>query len=109
MPPSVRRVEFTRVLRVLVAVCAGALMLCWPAWLSGYPLLYPDSMSYIGDGRPVAAELFLHHARTCYAMRSEIYSLGIFFAHWNWSAWPVVVLQALIVSYVLRLTVRSIV
>lgn len=83
-------------------------MLCWPAWLSGYPLLYPDSMSYLGDGRPVAAELLLHHARTYYAMRSEIYSLGIFFAHWNWSAWPVVVLQALVVSYVLRLTVRSI-
>lgn len=107
MPSSVRRERLTRLLRVSGAVCAGALALCWPAWLSGYPLLYPDSMSYIGDGRPLAEEVFLHHFTGHTAMRSELYSLGIFFVHWSWSAWPVVALQALIVSYMLRLTVRA--
>lgn len=109
MPSSARGEKFAQVLRAIGAVSVGALVLCWPAWLSGYPLLYPDSMSYLGDGRHVAGELFLLHARTYHAMRSELFSLGIFFAHWNWSAWPVVLLQAVMVAYVLRLAVRSVV
>jgi hypothetical protein len=91
----------------LLAVAGGALLMLWPAICNGYPLLYPDSMSYLGDGRPLAKILFLHHATGYSAMRSEIYSLGIFFFHWNVSAWPVVALHALMTSYVIWLVVRS--
>jgi hypothetical protein len=91
----------------LLAVVAGAVMMLWPAILNGYPLLYPDSMSYLGDGRPLARILFLHGPKHYSAMRSEIYSLGIFPFHWNVTAWPIVTLQALLTSYVIWLVVRS--
>lgn len=89
------------------AVVAGALLLLWPALLNGYPLLYPDSISYLGDGRPLARILLLHAPRSYTAMRSEFYSLGILPFHWNGSAWPIVALQALLTAYILWLTVRS--
>jgi hypothetical protein len=90
-----------------LVVAAGALLMLWPALLNGYPLLYPDSMSYLGDGRPLARILLLHAARGYVAMRSESYSLGIFFLHWNHTAWPIVVVQALLTAYILWLVVRS--
>ena len=90
-----------------LAVVAGALILMWPAFWSGYPLLYPDSMSYLGDGRQLARIIFLHAPKGFSAMRSEIYSVGIYFFHWNISAWPVIALQALLTAYILWLVVRS--
>jgi hypothetical protein len=95
-----------RIGRGLVVV-AGAFMMLWPAIFNGYPLLYPDSMSYLGDGRPLARILFLRAPHNYLAMRSEIYSLGIFFFHWNVTPWPVIILQALLTSYILWLVVRS--
>ena len=95
-----------RIRRGLV-VFGGALILMWPAFWSGYPLLYPDSMIYLGDGRQLAKIVFLHAPKGYSAMRSEIYSLGIFRLHWNVSAWPVITLQALLTAYILWLVVRS--
>jgi hypothetical protein len=95
-----------RIGRGLVVV-AGALLLLWPAFLNRYPLFYPDSMSYLGDGRPLARILFLHAPKGYVAMRSEFYSLGIFPFHWNVTAWPSIALQALLTAYILWLVVRS--
>ena len=89
------------------AVVAGALLMLWPAILNGYPLLYPDSISYLGDGRPLARILMLHGPKGYLAMRSEFYSLGILPFHWNGTAWPIVALHALLTSYVIWLVVRS--
>jgi hypothetical protein len=91
------------------AVFLGALVLSWPAFLNRFPLLFPDSMTYIADGRPIARALFLHQTSLYYGMRSRIYSLGIFAFHWNTVLWPVAALQALIAAYVIWLVVRSIV
>jgi len=91
----------------LGAVIAGALLMLWPAFLNGYPLFYPDSMSYLGDGRPLARILLLHGPKDYLAMRSEIYSLGIFFFHWDVTAWPVAALHVLLTSYAIWLVVRS--
>ncbi len=41
-----------------------------------------------------------------YGMRSFIYSLGILPFHWNMTVWPVIALQALLVAWLLWLTVR---
>src|ERR1017187_9994793 len=79
-----------------LAVAAGALMMLWPAILNRYPLMYPDSISYLGDGRPLARILFLHAPKGYPAMRSEFYSLGIFPFHWNLTPWPIVAWQALL-------------
>jgi hypothetical protein len=64
-------------------------------------------MTYLDDGRLVARAVFLHQFSEYYGMRSFFYSLVILPFHWNVTAWPVVALQCLLVSYVLRLVVRS--
>jgi hypothetical protein len=88
------------------AVIAGALAMCWPALWNGYPLLYPDSISYVDDGRGVLQAL-LHRGTGFAGMRSEMYSLGIYLVHWKRSPWPVVGMQALIVAWVVWLVVRA--
>jgi hypothetical protein len=89
-------------------ILLGALMMTWPAFYNGFPLLYPDSMTYLGDGSVVARKLFLHQSSNYYGMRSLFYSLGILPLHWNATAWPVVAFQAILTAYVLWLVVRSI-
>src|ERR1017187_814746 len=79
------------------AVLLGALLLAWPAFYNGFPLLYPDSMTYLGDGPVVARALFLHQFSDYYGMRSFFYSLGILPLHWNLTPWPIVALQCLLV------------
>jgi len=90
-------------------IAVGALMLSWPALVNRYPLLYADSIGYIGDGRPVAHSLFWHRVRDIGAMRSEMYCLGIFPWHWNITPWPIVALQGLLAAMVLWWVVRSVV
>jgi len=95
-------------LKRLLAILAGALFACWPAFYNRYPLLYSDSLDYIGEGRFIARALFMHQL-SFYAIRSEIYSFGIYLMHWNLSPWPIVAVNALLTSYVVWLVVRSIV
>jgi hypothetical protein len=82
-------------------------MLACPAFLNGFPLLYPDSMTYLWDGHVVARALFLHHFTDYYGVRSFFYSLGILPFHWNISPWPVVALQCLLVAWIVWLLVRA--
>jgi len=94
-------------LRSLLAILTATFLLTWPALINRYPLLYPDSISYIGDGRSI--ELALLGGRPDNnAMRSEIYSLGILPFHRNITPWPIVALHALLTAYVLWLVVRSV-
>jgi hypothetical protein len=88
-------------------VILGALLMAWPAFYNGFPLLYPDSMTYVGDGRVVARAVFLHQPSDYYGMRSFFYSLGILPLHWNITLWPVVALQCLLTAFILWLVVRS--
>jgi hypothetical protein len=90
------------------AVFAGAFLVTWPAFFNGYPLLFPDSMSYLEDGRLVARAVFLHKFSADYGGRSFIYCLGILPLHRNVSPWPIVALNALLSAYTLWLVVRSI-
>ena len=86
----------------------GALLMPWPAFYNGYPLLDPDSMSYLEDGPLVARAVFLHKFSANYGGRSFIYCLGILPLHWNVTPWPIVGLNVLLTAYVLWLVVRSI-
>jgi hypothetical protein len=88
-------------------VLAGALLLTWPALYNRYPLLYPDAMSYLEDGRLIARALFLHKFSAYYGLRSHFYSLGIGAFHWSVTPWPIVALQAFLAAYVVWLVVRS--
>ena len=90
------------------AVLLSALFLCWPAIFNGFPLLYPDSMTYLGDGPVVARAVILRQFAEYYGVRSFFYSLGILPFHWNVTAWPVAWLQCLLVAWVVWLLVRAI-
>lgn len=90
------------------AVSAGALVMSWPALYNQFPLLYPDSMSYLEDGPLVARALFLHRFSADYGGRSFIYCLGILPLHWNINAWPIVGLNSLLTGYFIWLVTRSI-
>jgi hypothetical protein len=102
------RAKKSRSWPTFTAVLAGALLMTWPAFYNGFPLLYPDSMTYLGDGPVLARKIFLHQSSNYYGMRSFFYSLGIFPLHWNITAWPIVMAQAALIAYVLWLVVRSI-
>lgn len=101
---SVTRARIPR----LVAVLAGALAILWPAIYNRFPMLYPDSMTYLADGSPVARAVFLHRFSEYYGMRSFVYSFGILPLHWTRSPWPVVILNALLAAWVLWLVARSV-
>jgi hypothetical protein len=90
------------------AVLLGALMLTWPAFYNGFPLIYPDSMTYIADGGVVARALLLHQFRDYYGVRSFFYSLGILPFHLKISLWPIVALQCLLVAWIVWLVARSV-
>lgn len=85
----------------------AALLLTWPAFYNRYPLLFPDSLSYIESGPRVARALFLHQPSHYYGVRSFIYALGIAPFHCHAVLWPVIALQAVITAYVLWLVVQS--
>jgi hypothetical protein len=89
------------------AMLLAALLMAWPAFYNGFPLIYPDSMTYLSDGRVVARALFLRQFSDYYGMRSFFYSLGILPLHWNITLWPVVALQCLLAAFILWLVVRS--
>jgi hypothetical protein len=89
------------------AILFAAAVLAWPAFYNRYPLLYPDSISYMGDGSNVARALFHHEFTDYYGFRSLIYSLGILPLHGHITPWPIVALNALLTSYVLWLLARS--
>jgi hypothetical protein len=90
------------------AVVVGAFLMAWPALYNRYPLLYPDSMSYLEDGPLVARALFQHQFSDDYGGRSFIYCLGILPLHRNVTPWPIVALNALLTAYVIWLVVQSI-
>ncbi|MGD0730299.1 MAG: hypothetical protein ABR956_03480 [Terracidiphilus sp.] len=81
--------------------------MAWPTFYNGFPLLYPDTMTYVGDGSVVARAVFLHQMSDYYGMRSFYYSLGILPLHWNVTLWPVAALQCLLTAYILWLVARS--
>jgi hypothetical protein len=101
--PSLR----SSVVRHAGAILVAAFLISWPALYNRYPLLYPDSMSYLEDGRLVAQAVFQHKFSADYGGRSFIYCLGILPFHWNVNPWPIVALNALLTSYVLWLVLRS--
>jgi hypothetical protein len=105
---DVVRAQKSQPLPAFTGVLAGALLMIWPALYNGFPLLYPDSMTYLGDGPVLARKIFLHQSSIYYGMRSFFYSLGILPFHWNAIAWPIIAAQAFLTAYVLWLVVRSI-
>ena len=83
-------------IKIAAAVVLGALMLSWVAFYNGFPLLFWDSMAYIG----LAVDDGFFWAR------SRSYSEFIWLLHWQWSLWPVIFVHGLIASHLIYLTAR---
>ncbi len=76
---------------------AGALLLVWPAFVSGYPLLFSDTGGLI--------EMSLEP--TMGWDKPWIYGPFVHLFHWRWSLWPTVLAQGLIVSDLVWRTTRA--
>ena len=79
-----------------LAILAAALLLCWPAFYNGYPLLYGNSASYLETFDP----------RKAHWARSVFYSAFLFPFHWRTWLWPAVFVQALVVAHLVYVVLR---
>jgi hypothetical protein len=96
------------VLRAAGVTLAATLFL-WPAFLNRFPLLYPDSLTYLGRSRANFDRLLGRAvpARALDSTRSEIYSASLTVLHRHAMLWPIVAIQALLAAWIVWLTVRT--
>ncbi|MBW6401699.1 hypothetical protein KPL78_27855 [Roseomonas sp. HJA6] len=81
----------------VLAILLGAAMLVWPAALNGYPLVFIDSVSYLGQ------TLFPEWPWD----KTPAYGAFLHLFHWGWSLWVPLAAQGLILSHLLWLTQRG--
>ena len=85
-------------LRTPLLIGAGALMLSWPAFYNGYPLLWFDSCGYLQTG-------WLTYVSE---MRSPFYGISIAPLLALKSVWPVVLAQAVVSAAMIFLVLRAV-
>ena len=83
--------------RRLAAIMVAALVLSWPAFWNGYPLVFTDSASFIGALNPAGQ----HWARPIF------YSWALWPLHWGVTLWPVVIAQGAVLAHLLWLVLRA--
>lgn len=79
------------------AIGLAALLLTWPAMWNGYPLVFADTGTYLGQALLVYVGWD----------RPPFYSLFLHAVHWRLSLWPVVAAQGLLVAHLLHLVLRA--
>ena len=83
----------------VASLAAAVLLLLWPAWHNGYPLVFSDTGTYLTQ----IVERHLGWDRPMF------YSLAILPLHLTLTNWPVVVAQAVLTVYLLCVTLRVVV
>ena len=78
------------------AVALSALMLVWPAFWNGYPLIFADTGTYLGQ----ALLIYLGWDRP------PFYSVFLFATHWRLTLWGPILAQGLIMAHLLGMTLR---
>jgi hypothetical protein len=95
--PSPRQQE-QRAWAAAGAIVAGALLLCWPALVNGYPILFSDTHAYLVQaGQPVMVW-----------DKPWVYGPFLLAWHGRTTLWPDVPGQALLLSHLLWLTRKAI-
>lgn len=79
------------------AIAAAAALLLWPALWNGYPIVFADTGTYLSQA--------VH--RYAGWDRPVFYSLFMLPLHATVTLWPVLIVQALIAAWVLRLVCRA--
>lgn len=80
----------------VAAVLLGGLILAWPAAWNGYPLVFADTGTYLGQ----ALLLYLGWDRPA------TYSLFAHALHWRLTLWTIPVVQGLVTAHLLLLVLR---
>jgi hypothetical protein len=78
-------------------VALAALMLVWPGFWNGYPLVFADTGTYLGQ----ALLVFLGWDRP------PFYSAFLFATHWRLTLWAPMLAQGLVVAHLLSVTLRA--
>jgi hypothetical protein len=99
-----------RFLASFAALSLASLILSAVALYNRYPLLYPDTITYLADGEQFVRRLFLWLPEVGWPAsgRSVYYGVAIWPLHLEWSLWPIVFAQALLLGHLMRLTLRCI-
>jgi hypothetical protein len=92
----------------VLAILASACMLCWPAFWNRFPLVFPDSLQYLWNGKTIVRQLLKFHRPDLVDGRSEIFSIFSYLFYRSLGVWTALALQALLASWILWLVVRSI-
>lgn len=79
------------------AVAIAALILVWPGFWNGYPLVFADTGTYLGQA------LLIYMGWD----RPPFYSLFLFATHWRLTLWGPMLAQGLIVAHLLGVTLRT--
>lgn len=82
--------------KTLLALAAGTLLLSWPAFWNGYPLVYDDTASYLDTIDP----------RQAVWARPVFYTWFLRPLHLRLSLWPPVFVQSLILAHLVFVAVR---
>jgi hypothetical protein len=81
-----------------VAVLAATLMLVWPAFLNGYPILFSDTGAFLAQ---TVQPLMIWD-------KPWIYGPLLHLLHWNTTLWLPLLAQGLVVSHLLWLSQRAV-
>jgi len=90
-------------LQTACAITAGALMLCWPAFRNGFPIVFSDTGTYIDSYLGTVESLFLPHFD-----RPDWYGGVIALFSVQHQLWGVVLAQAWIGAWLIRELVRGV-
>jgi len=80
-----------------LVLALAAILLLWPAFWNGYPLVFADSGTYLSQ----AIERYAGWDRPIF------YSLFLFPLHLTLTTWPAILVQALLVAYLVHLLRRT--
>lgn len=80
-----------------LVILAGAMLLAWPIVLNGYPLVYIDTVSYLGQ------TLFPDWPWD----KTPAYGAALHLFHWGTTLWPALLAQVVMLSHLLWLTQRA--
>ncbi len=81
---------------MVVAIVLGALILCWPAYLNGFPLVFADTGNYIGQA-------ILHYIGW---NAPPFYSMFLLATDWRLTLWTPILIQGLIVASLISMVLR---
>jgi hypothetical protein len=85
-------------LRALLAILLGGLMLVWPAFLNGYPLLFSDTGAFLAQ---TVQPLMIWD-------KPWVYGPMLHAFHWGLTLWLPLLAQGLLLSHLIWLTQRAV-